>query len=190
MEHRFVPIRLRIPLIPAMKVLEAASYLGGLVSLVLIVIQLRADAAQRRTQTAFEFVRQFGNSPMSDHRAVLLRMWLPYSDQLAVINQQGMPEKEIAALIELVLTEVDKQTSPNGVVAIHEIADFYDQLLICEESGACDPKVIRNYFSSYGHSFRCLYQKVVEAQAAATGAPDLGKGIREIGGSAPCTRAG
>lgn len=173
----------------AVKALEAASYVGGLVSLALIAIQLTKDASERRAQASFEFVRQFNSPPMTDHRRILLRGWLPYAEELERIGRQGMPRREIDALTALVATESDRKTDDGFTIAVHEIADFYYQMSICVGANTCDPRVIDAYFSGYGRSFACLYRPLVHQQAVALGTPELERGTSEYGRPDRCEKS-
>lgn len=156
--------------------LEVVSYVGGLISLMLIATQLRGDAADRRVSKTMEFVARFNDEPISGYRAALLRPWMENRATLATANAiGGLNDENVRAMVDIVLADYRRRHPDYDFgIALHEVADFFDQLDICTGEGVCDAGVARQYFAPYTTQLRCLYGPLVEQQAADLGTPRLG----------------
>jgi len=161
-------------------VLEAASYVAGVIALCLLYIQLQNDAAARRAQHTLEFVSQFNSDPMSSHRQNALKPWLDHAGQLGAINAAGgLPRAEIDSLSRQVVAEYDAgHVETPASLSIQEVAGFFDQLAICIDSSVCDAAVARDYFEDYATNFWCMNRAVLADLRREFAMPELGEGLR------------
>ena len=171
---------LKLPKLAALRgPLEVLSYVGGLISLILIATQLRGDAADRRVSKTMEFVARFNDEPISGYRAALLVPWMENRATLATANALGgLNDENAYAMVDILLADYRRRHPDHDFgIALHEVADFFDQLDICTREGVCDAVVARQYFDPYTTQLRCLYGPLVERQGTDLGTPRLGAAI-------------
>ena len=164
--------------------LEAASYVGGLVSLVLIATQLHLDSSDRRVAKSLEIVARFNSEPLSNDTRLVTQFALSRQTQFSIFNQFGGAQ-DIETSQAWGISEVQRfsaEQKDQGIyVAIFDIAGFFNELRACADSGVCDRATIDDFFDEYARSFWTIYGGVVNEQARQFANPGLAKGLVELG---------
>jgi hypothetical protein len=171
-----------------LKFLEALSYVAGLAGVLLILVQLKADADDRRVTQSLSLVERYNTAPLYTHKRSLIRFWLTRRDRLALMRRAGGVAREDAAVfVSSEIAQYNKNRPEEDIyLAINQIADFYDQLSICMDSRNCDEATILRYFAQPSREFYCLYTPIIQEQRVVFGNAKLGQGLVKIAGGIKC----
>jgi hypothetical protein len=167
--------------------LEAGSFVAVIVGVPLGLYQLWSDAGVRQIDKTMTFASRFNDEYLNTVRNDLIEPWVEYMPQLKAINDAGgMSRSEINELVKVVVERNYRTSKDNLQLSIFTMADFFDQLGICIESGLCDRSVARLYFSQFAIQFDCLYGVIIDEIRSAFSIPDLGKGVKILRERAAC----
>lgn len=167
------------------KALEALSYLVITAGIVTFYIQQSNDFEKTRTTTTLDYVGRYNSDYLVNFRYRLLAPWYDYANDLTTIEQIGHVEK--SAFDSFIMKLVEKAAEEGGQhdlrPAVFAVVEFYDQLLICDETKICDPNALRAYFSANAKNFFCLYRPVIEFHRLRMAIPDYGVRLERFVGA-------
>lgn len=111
-----------------------------------------------RASNTLEFVKKYQEPNMVAQRFALLRPWLQYNVQQ--LEAQGISTRAINDTV-FNLIKSSEGTDSDMRVAIFDIVDFFETLLVCIEIDRCNKKIATSYFKEYANQFYCLYEPYI-----------------------------
>lgn len=157
---------------------QLASHICTIIALVALLVQMKNDADNQRTQASLSYVQQFNDEPISTHWQNLETAWLPQLDKLALINEtEGLTRPNIDRLVNAVLAAHDGKNGATPTrISIHQVSRFFDHLLVCRRKKLCNPDLIDEYFGISIQEFWKNYQTLIIGMRR-SGTKTIGKEI-------------
>jgi hypothetical protein len=108
-----------------------------------------------------EFVKKYQDPHMLGQRFALLEPWLQY-DVKELVEVEAISER---AVTDTVFNMIDLSAGRGPYhdmrLAIFDIVDFYETLVVCIEVKRCNGEVANSYFKEYANQFYCLYKPYI-----------------------------
>lgn len=169
------------------ELLGALAQAATVLSLFVILAQLRTEAEERRVERSLAFVQRFNDEYLATSRVALLRPWRGYEDELRTIHERGMPEAREQELVRKIFSAyANTEPEKDPMESVQEIAEFFDTLNTCVSAGTCDADVAQKALGAYAKSFNCTYGFLVDDRAGVLGSAGLGSGLKEFAGTRRC----
>ena len=108
-----------------------------------------------------EFVKKYQDPHMLGQRFALLEPWLQY-DVKELVEVEGISERAVAdTVFNMIDLSAGKGIYHDMRMAIFDIVDFYETLVVCIDVGRCEKDVADSYFKEYANQFYCLYKPYI-----------------------------
>ncbi len=116
--------------------------------------------AERESNT-LQFVKNYQAPHMLGQRFALLEPWLQY-DVKELVEVEGISTRAVTdTVFNMIDLSAGKGTYHDMRIAIFDIVDFYETLVVCIDVGRCNEKVADSYFKEYANQFYCLYKPYI-----------------------------
>jgi hypothetical protein len=122
--------------------------------------KLNREQAERQSNT-LEFMKKYQDPHMLGQRFVLLEPWLQY-DVKELVEVEGISARAVEdTVFNMIDLSAGKGTYRDMRMAIFDIVDFYETLVVCLDVGRCERDVANSYFKEYANQFYCLYKPYI-----------------------------
>jgi hypothetical protein len=122
--------------------------------------KLNREQAERQSNT-LEFMKKYQDPHMLGQRFALLEPWLQY-DVKELVEVEGISARAVEdTVFNMIDLSAGKGTYHDMRMAIFDIVDFYETLVVCLDVGRCERDVANSYFKEYANQFYCLYKPYI-----------------------------
>jgi hypothetical protein len=122
--------------------------------------KLNRKQAERQSNT-LEFMKKYQDPHMLGQRFALLEPWLQY-DVKELVEVEGISARTVEdTVFNMIDLSAGKGTYHDMRMAIFDIVDFYETLVVCLDVGRCERDVANSYFKEYANQFYCLYKPYI-----------------------------
>ena len=98
---------------------------------------------------------------MLGQRFALLEPWLQY-DVKELVEVEGISERAVNdTVFNMIDLSAGKGIYHDMRMAIFDVVDFYETLVVCIDVGRCEKTVADSYFKQYANQFYCLYKPYI-----------------------------
>jgi hypothetical protein len=121
----------------------------------------RSRAQAELEGNTLEFVKKYQDPHMLGQRFALLEPWLQY-DVKELVEVEGISERAVTdTVFNMIDLSAGKGTYHDMRMAIFDIVDFYETLVVCIHVSRCEKDVADSYFKEYANQFYCLYKPYI-----------------------------
>jgi hypothetical protein len=147
---------------------ERASWIAvilGLIGVIFGIVSWVIDQNSRKQaeleSNTLEFVKEYQAPHMLGQRFALLEPWLQY-DVKELVDVEGISARAVEdTVFNMIDLSAGKGTYHDMRIAIFDIVDFYETLVVCIDVRRCEKKVADSYFKEYANQFYCLYKPYI-----------------------------
>ena len=106
-------------------------------------------------------MKKYQDPHMLGQRFALLEPWLQY-DVKELVEVEGISARAVEdTVFNMIDLSAGKGTYHDMRMAIFDIVDFYETLVVCLDVGRCERDVANSYFKEYANQFYCLYKPYI-----------------------------